>query len=134
MYILSYSQRLYTRIFHQILFVPWLVHQDTIVYLGVFTNILYTRSSSDICHTLTHLSGSNPNIVWVITWLIRQNPLQIFFESYPDSFVKIQCNFSLRIDSIFYLKALPSICNWTLLTRPKRIVKIVSYKTWSGSA
>ena len=88
-------------IHHPIFVEPWLIGHDTIL----FTKIVLVIWS--LC-TLTHPSGSNANIIRVLSWLVRQDPNLILF-----SILVWYC-----------LSKHPfSSQNWTLLTCPNRIVK-----------
>ena len=51
---------------------PWLICRDPIIFTNIIVIIWY------LC-TLMHPLVSNVNIVWVISWLIYQDPTQILF-------------------------------------------------------
>ena len=81
----SYTKILYHciqkyHIRHPIFAEPWLIYQDPIV----FTNIIPVIRS---LHNLNHLSGSNPNIVWVVSLLIHNDPTQNFFSIFIGYFI-----------------------------------------------
>ena len=68
--------------------IQYLRNPDSSVRIQSYSQISYL--SSNICRILTHLSVSNSNIFRVISWLVRQDPMQILSKSYPDLFVSIQ--------------------------------------------
>ena len=128
----SVFQKYCTIVFKEILFfIQYMRNPDSYFKKQLYSQILY--SSSNLCHTLTHPSGSNANI----------------FESYPDLYVWIQYKYYLghimthpwgsnadivlHIDLIFSLNNIHSSGDWNLLTCPNLMVKIILSEIWWGS-
>ena len=127
----QYSQRFYNCSYKDcicctIFSESWLICQYPIVCTNivfVFWYLLYSDSSIRIqckyfsIFILTCPSGSNTVIVWVVSWIICQDPTQFF-----------------RIDLMLSLKTLPSSLNWDLLTCINQMVKLLSSNICWGSA
>ena len=107
----------------------WSTYISPILIKIVWLYSQISYSPSNICGTLTRLPGSNRihkdhicHPIFVVTWLICQDPIKILCKSYPDSSARIQWKYFLscilsrtsrfntyivlHIDSILSLKKL----------------------------
>ena len=123
--------KIFSIIFTSIVFIiQSLCNPESSVRIQLCSQISYLSSS--ICCTLTHLSVSNANIVWFISWLVSQDSMHILFGYYPDSSIRIQHRYCFAF-FVLCIKTLPSRQNFTLLNWPNQIVKLLSSNIWWGS-
>ena len=120
-------------IFTKFIFViQYLRNPDLSVGIQLYSQRSYL--SSNVWCSLNYQSGSNTNIFRFVSWLVHQDPVQIFFESYPDSSIRTQHRYCFSFCSDIVTQSTTLKLELEYSNFPKPGCKAPLSKIWWGSA